>query len=158
AAVWVQEHQIGRGPQVFRLAGIGPDLRLLILAVAPFHKARGTDINDIVVVLNRLVGRDRRRINPQRSLRRLVLRMGGGREAGAGPDGHNGSADEHRQPEHDRGCTLDSREEHGSSPSVRAALEAATLPAAKGWDRLTGGVSLILPRRIGKESSVSTLP
>ena len=58
AAVGVQQHQVGAAdPHVGRMVGIRPDERRLLLAVPVLDEARGADVDDVVVVLDRLVRR-----------------------------------------------------------------------------------------------------
>src|SRR5262245_23135697 len=94
----MEQHQVSRSPQVLRLGRIGPDMRLLLLAIATLDMTRSTDVDDVVVVLDRLVGRDVRRVNAQRTLWRFDLAIArnsrwlGGKE--------NGGPHQHRQPEY----------------------------------------------------------
>ena len=108
AAVGVQQHQVGRGPQVDGLAGVRPDRRQAVLAVVALDEARRPDVDDVVVVLDRLVGRDGRRVNAQRPLRRFVLA------------GQRLAADEapRATPATRRRGTLEFRDQHGSEPSL----------------------------------------
>src|SRR5262249_42206464 len=92
AAVGVQEHQVRRGAEVLGLPGVGPDGRGPLLAVGAGDEARGADVDDVVVVLHRLVGRNGRRVDAQEPLRGLIFAVGGaGRrlagEEDGGPDG-----------------------------------------------------------------------
>src|SRR5438874_2151674 len=73
AAIGMQHHEIGRGAHVERRARIRPDHRQAVLAVLFLHGARRTHVDDVVVVLDRLVAGDGRWIDAQGPLERPVL-------------------------------------------------------------------------------------
>jgi len=62
ATVGVQDHQVDAADAHFRrMVGVRPNHRGLILARLGLHEPRGADVDDVVVVLYRLVGGDLRR-------------------------------------------------------------------------------------------------
>src|SRR5262249_30699869 len=92
------------------LGGVGPDLGLALLAVPAGYVTRSADVDDVVVVLNALVGCDWERVDAQPALRRLLL----GSERQDSKQG--GSSDEADAPGRHGRCTPEIRDQHGTLP------------------------------------------
>src|SRR5262249_7134658 len=104
AAIRVEQHQFGPWMHLERDAGLRPDGALELAAGRPEALARQAHIHDVVIVLDRLVGRDVRRFNGQGALFKFVLaceRLASEQNGGTPQAGNYGSGVDESRDTHE---------------------------------------------------------